>query len=80
MALPWLSGSRVGRAVPGHRGGMGLAGVIYGAKRDCFPSAGAVSGSVHAMAHPALAFRRGTSAADRSLRCGVLPPRHCRRV
>lgn len=63
MALPWLSGSGVGRAVPSRRGGRVLAGAIYGVERGCFPSADAVLGNVDAAAQPALAVSRGTSAA-----------------
>lgn len=70
----WLSRSGVGRAVPGRRGGVALAGAIYGAERGCFPSAGAVSGNMHATAQPVLDFSWGTSAAHRSSRCVVSPP------
>lgn len=65
MALPWLSGSGVGRVVPSRRGGRVLAGVIYGVEWGCFPSADAVLGNVDAAAQPALAVNQGTSAAHR---------------
>lgn len=78
VALPWLSRSGVGRAVPGRRGGTVLVGAICRVEWGCFPSASTVSGNMH-MAQPVLAFSWATSAAHWSPCCVSSPqaPRAC---